>query len=113
MSKVYNINYNPSHTYETAEEFGEIIHMTTGYIPEHKLSNIYQSFVNYAKRADKTDYILLSGSNLVCILAVAAWLTEHDSVNVLQFSRKKDENGYKDTYYSYHVSTNGYERQAS
>jgi hypothetical protein len=113
MSKIYNTNFNPRHSYEKAEELGELVHMTKGYIPPHKLAQFSKFFQNYAKQANKDDYLLLSGSNLVCVIAVASWLEVHGEVQVLQHTKSKDDGEISDSYLVYHVTTNNHERQAS
>lgn len=111
MPKIYNTNFNPRHDYEKAEEFGELIHMTKGYIPPHKLNQLSKTFQTYAKQANKNDQLLLSGSNLVCVLAVAAWLEVHSEVQVLQHTKTRGEDGMTDLYLSHNVTTNGNECQ--
>lgn len=103
--RVYVTNYNGSYDYSGAEQFGEIINMTQGFIPLHRYDSILNVFSNYAKTANENDYLLLSGSNLVCGLAVSAWMKHHKSVKLLQHGKARDENkSFVPTYLEYHVN---------
>jgi hypothetical protein len=115
MPKVYNTNFNPRHSYEKAETLGQVIHMTKGYIPSDKIYQFQNDFKSYAKQAAPGDFLLLSGSNLVCVLAVAAWLEVHGEVIVLQHTKSRGigEEAPTDFYLSYNVSTKSNERSSS
>lgn len=99
MPKVYSTNYNGSYDYSAAEKFGTVIHMTQGFIPPHKHGAIMQTFENYAKTATADDYLLLSGSNLVCAMATAAWLKYNEKVRLLQHMKNKSPDGQQETSY--------------
>lgn len=105
MPKVYVTNYNGNYDYSKAEEYGELIHMTQGFIPGSRYDSSMKTFENYAKTASDDDYLLLSGSNLVCALAVAAWLRHKGKVNLLQHGKSWDESKNPiPVYLSYNVS---------
>lgn len=105
MPKVYSTNYNGSYDYSAAEKFGTVIHMTQGFIPPHRHNSIMQTFENYAKTATSEDYLLLSGSNLVCAMATAAWLKYNENVRLLQHMKSKASDGSQETsYVSYNVT---------
>jgi hypothetical protein len=90
--KVYVTNHNANYDYSSAEAYGEIIYMTSGYMPAKNYQSILTTFENYAKTATENDYLLLSGANLVCALAMAAWLRHHKSVTLLQHGKGMDDN---------------------
>lgn len=105
MPKVYVTNYNGNYDYSKAEAYGELINMTQGFIPAHRYGPTMKIFENYAKTANDDDFLLLSGSNLVCGLAVAAWLKYRKSCNMLQHGKSWDESKNSiPTYLSYNVS---------
>jgi hypothetical protein len=105
MPKVYVTNYNGNYDYSKAEAFGELINMTQGFIPSHRYDVTIRTFENYAKTASDEDYLLLSGSNLVCGLAVAAWLKHRKSCHLLQHGKSWDESKNSiPTYLAYHVT---------
>jgi hypothetical protein len=79
--------------------------MTSGYIPAKNYQSTLTTFENYAKTATENDYLLLSGANLVCALAMAAWLRHHDGVTLLQHGKGFDENKNPiPIYQQYYVS---------
>jgi len=90
--KVYVTNNNPNYDYSPAEKWGELINMTQGYIPAYRHEATLHTFENYAKTASEDDYLLLSGSNFVCALAVVAWMKHSKSLRFLQHSKEMDEN---------------------
>lgn len=105
MPKVYVTNYNGNYDYSKAESYGELIHMTQGFIPTSRYDGALKTFENYAKTASDEDFLLLSGSNLVCALAVAAWLRHRGSIKLLQHGKAWDESKNSiPTYLSYNVS---------
>jgi hypothetical protein len=105
MPKVYCTNYNGSYDYSAAEKFGTVIHMTQGFVPPHRHDAIMQVFENYAKTANSEDYLLLSGSNLVCAIATVAWLNYNPGIRLLQHMKVKGVDGTPQTsYVSYNVT---------
>jgi hypothetical protein len=84
MPKVYVTNYNPNFQYDAAEEFGDVIYMTEGVQSKAKMSKLYDVFKAFAQRASEEDFVMLSGTNLVCAIATSAWLSIHPRMNVLQ-----------------------------
>lgn len=103
--KVYVTNYNGNYDYSPAEAYGEIINMTSGFVPAKNFQSILNTFENYAKTATENDFLLLSGSNLVCALAMTAWMRHHGSVTLLQHTKVPDSNNNPTpSYQQYHVS---------
>lgn len=90
--KVYVTNYNGNYDYSPAEKYGELINMTQGFIPAYRYQSILSTFDNYAKTASDEDYLLLSGSNLVCALAVICWHKHGRKLRLLQHNKEFDEN---------------------
>lgn len=102
--KVYVTNYNGNYDYSSAESYGELINMTQGFIPFHRYDAVLNTFENYAKTANENDYLLLSGSNLVCALAVSAWIKHRGSARLLQHGKAWDEKKNPiPTYLEYNV----------
>jgi len=103
--KIFVTNYNPEHDYEVAEEMGTVVMMTHGFIPAGRLTKTYETFDTYAQQAQEGDALLLSGANIVCAMAVAAWLRHHPSVTVMQHTKVKSDNGgFRTSYITYNVS---------
>ena len=104
MPKVFITNYNPAYDYSKADELGETIMMSSGYIPEYKLAALEATFSEYARKANITDYLLLSGSNIVSALAAAAWMRNGKAVTFLQHGRTKSTDGNMITTYIAHYA---------
>lgn len=104
MPKVFITNYNPAYDYSRADELGETVMMSSGFIPEYKLAALEATFTEYAKQAHISDYLLLSGSNIVSALAAAAWAKQGKAVTFLQHGRSKNADGNMSTTYIAHYS---------
>ena len=89
--KVWVTNHNAAYDYSNAEQFGELVYMSQGFIPSNKLDNLFETFENYAKTASENDLLLLSGSNLVCALAAIAWNRHHPNMELMQHGKVLDE----------------------
>lgn len=90
-ANVYIVSFNPEHDYSDALKFGEIIYMTRGYIIGQETPTILRTFSSYAEIATEQDYLLLSGPNLLCSLATAAWLQVRGTVNLLNMTPVRDK----------------------
>lgn len=87
MPKVFVAN-NAGHNYSKAEEFGELIYLTQGAVNIHKeVDRLTEKLTNLIKVADKeSDFLLLSGNNLLCILAFDIWKSLHGKCKVLHWN---------------------------
>lgn len=83
VPKVYITNYNYAFDYTGAEGFGEPIFMTQGVVPNQHLLQKLDIFRKFAAQSSPEDYLLLSGSNVLCAMATIAWAEVHGSVNIL------------------------------
>ena len=88
--KIFVTNYNGNYDYSAAEKHGELVFMTHGYIPMHRFDSAMKSFENYAKESGPDDKLLLSGSNLICALAVLAWSRHRPHVELMQHGIRSD-----------------------
>jgi hypothetical protein len=70
--KVFVPNFVDSNDYSSAQEFGELVFLTEGVIVVGA-NTLHKKFETYFKNANEGDYLLLSGSNLVCATAYAEW----------------------------------------
>jgi hypothetical protein len=102
--RIFVTNFNPEHDYDVAEEMGETVMMTHGFIPAARLSKTMETFDTYARQASPDDALLLSGANIVCVLAIAAWLRHHPTVTVMQHTKVKDGSTFRTSYIKYDVS---------
>jgi len=88
---VYVVLFNPEFDYTDAERYGTICYMLKGFMVGKSTKELHHIFCQFAKTAKESDYLLLSGSNLVCALATAAWSKQFNSVNLLSMRAKKNK----------------------
>lgn len=86
MPNVYIVN-NAGHPYESAKEHGELVFLTSGHIDIYKeFTFLKRKLENLIKEASPDDYLLLSGSNLLCVIAENIWLKFHKKCNILHWN---------------------------
>jgi hypothetical protein len=94
MSTVYVVNFNANYDYTDAARFGEVVYMSKGYLPDRSPEDMAKLFREYAVNSKPEDYLLLSGSNILCAIAVAEWMAK-GPVNVLFMSTKNKKRQYE------------------
>ncbi len=94
MSKVYIVNF-AGHNYEQAEEYGEIVPVTIGYISMGSLDRILFDVITGLKNSTPEDWLLPSGLIAVNLIAGAIWMRMHGKIKILLWDRKskKGESG--------------------
>jgi len=113
-NKIHVTNYNPAYDYSNAEQYGELIFMTKGYLPPSAHRKAEESFLAYATQASTDDYLMLSGSNIVCALALASWLSVFKSANLLYHVKGKGSGeANSPSYIICHVPTHRNQSQAA
>lgn len=98
--RVYVINHSGL-DYEKAERFGTLVYLTRGYIDvvgiKDVLDRIWKKFDSQGveksslSNSQKTDYLLLSGSTILCILTCFLWYKKHKHLNLLVHNKKLDD----------------------
>ena len=78
-AKVYVIN-NSGHDYSEAEQFGDLVYLTTGEVSAYKTNLHYRMLAEKMKDAQEGDFILVTG--LASINAVAGWIIGSLGVNL-------------------------------
>lgn len=96
LSKPVNIfvpNYSDRNFYEPCTTFGEPVFMTKGIVME-SAENLHKKFAKFFSVAIPGDFLMLSGSHLVCSIAYAEWEKRFpEQRSILIF------NSYKKIYY--------------
>lgn len=103
MPKVYITNYNADFSYKLAEEYGETVFMTHGFVPAEQFDQTERRFESYAREATDEDMLLLVGATTVCAIAVAAWLRVHPEVTLLQYTKRRNEEGKSVPAYNMYI----------
>lgn len=82
MSKVLVVNKS-CHDFTAAEEYGEILYLTSGSVNRYSTSNMYRQFEREIKRSSPNDWIVLSGMTIMNSVVCAMFATIHKRLNLL------------------------------
>ena len=94
-SRVFVSNFS-GYDYDRATVFGKLIFMTHGFVPLNDLGEIRKKLDNFIDQSKSSDYLILSGHNLLCALISILWKEKHGFVNILHYDKKGDN-------YKHHV----------
>ena len=76
------------HDFSAAEPHGRLIYLTEGKIDPYATSKYYRMFEDRLKDSDPEDYILLTGLNMINVIAVIIMTRMHNRVNLLLFKSR-------------------------
>ena len=79
------------HNYEPAKKFGRFIALTTGNVNHFNVDRLAQNMATTLKVANEEDYLLISGSPMLNVIAVQIWLRKFPKVKLLQFSTREEQ----------------------
>jgi hypothetical protein len=85
--RVFVTNF-AGHDYTAAEEFGEIVPITKGYISFHSLDRVKYRVCESVGDSHEEDYLLLSGIPVICVIAASYWYFLHKKVKLLVHDKK-------------------------
>lgn len=86
-NKVYVTNFT-GFEYSEAEKFGEMVFMTEGYVDFKNINKVTEKLAFFIQKSKPDDYLLLSGNNLLCAIALHHWLMFHGTCKVLHWQLK-------------------------
>ena len=92
MKKVYVPNKS-IHDFSAAEKYGRLVFLSEGNINKYATSAIFRSFKKRMKDSDEGDFLLVTGLNVLNIIASMILTQKHKQVNLLLFQTsgvKKD-----------------------
>lgn len=87
VTRVFVTNF-AGHDYTAAEEFGEIVPVTKGYISFHSLDRVKYHVCEKIVESDAEDFLLLSGIPIICVIATTFWYFLHKKVKLLVHDKK-------------------------
>lgn len=87
--RVWVTNY-AGHDYEKAKPFGELCYLTKGYISFQSLDRVKFTLAQALIDSSPDDYLLLSGTSIVCVIAAVLFYAMHRRLNLLNFDKTKD-----------------------
>lgn len=85
MSDVYVVNHG-GYSYDTAKRFGNLIFMSKGYVTPENLDDVKEKLHSIIRTSLPTDYLLLSGSPLLCVIAASIWTKHHGAARILHWT---------------------------
>ena len=88
---VYVTNLNEEHDFTAAERWGELVFVTKGYTILSDLDKLEKKLQTHVDKSQPTDFIVLSGANILCSMFVLLWQKKHGYVNILHFSKKSKQ----------------------
>lgn len=93
VSRVYIANY-AGHDYTEAEAYGQLCYITRGFVSFDSLDRLKFSIAQAVADTQPQDWLLLSGTNIVNVLAALLWYEKHHVVKILNFD--KTERTYRE-----------------
>ena len=81
------------HDYEPAKEYGELKHIIKGFISFQSLDRVKYQIVESLQDYKENDFLLLSGTNIINVIATAYVMNKFRKVFLLVFD--KDDNTYR------------------
>lgn len=94
--RVFVTNF-AGHDYASAEQYGELVFITKGYISFQSLDRVKYSVMEAIVKSTPQDYLLLSGTPVICAIAAVAWFCLHREVKLLIHDKKvKDRIAYRE-----------------
>jgi len=90
MSRVYITNA-AGHDFSKAEKFGELTWITKGWVPLQSLDRVKFLVAEKLQHARPEDYLLLSGTQVVCVVAALYWFYKFGEVKLLVHDKKEDD----------------------
>lgn len=90
--RVFVTNY-AGHIYDDAERFGKLIFITRGFVNFSSPDRLKYYVAEGIKESSPDDYLLLSGSALLCTLISMIWLKKNGKIKILNWDKKSGTNG--------------------
>lgn len=79
------------HDYSKAKRFGNLVPFTIGNVNPFNFDRIMATVGPKLDLANEDDYLLISGSPIICSVIIAMWLRRFGRVRVLQWSTRKED----------------------
>jgi hypothetical protein len=92
--RVFVTNF-AGHDFAAAKPYGEIYWITKGYVSFQSLDRVKFLITEQVLLSDSEDWLLLSGTPLISVIAALVWYAIHKKVKLLVFD-KKDDGKYRE-----------------
>jgi len=84
MPTVY-ITSNSGHDYSAATHFGQLKFLSNGKMDPFKVNDIHRTFSEALADSNPEDYILITGLQVMNVVACSIMATKHGKLNILQY----------------------------
>ena len=84
MANVYVVNKS-SHDFSPAEEYGELVFLSSGPMNRYSTNNMVREFSERMKNSSPGDYIVPCSLNVMNAIATAIFAHKHGTLNLLLF----------------------------
>lgn len=84
--KVYVANY-AAHDYADCARYGELCFVTRGFISFQSLDRVKYQVAQGLKETTSDDWLALSGTNIINVLAAVLWFQKHGQVKILNYDK--------------------------
>lgn len=88
--RVYISNFG-GHDFSPAEKWGELQFITRGFISFQSLDRLKFQIAQGILDSSPDDYLLLSGTNIINVVAALLWFELHEKVNILNFDKTMND----------------------
>lgn len=88
---VWITNY-AGHEYLPAARFGELKYLSKGYINFQSLDRVKFQVAGDLIESKPEDYLLLSGTTTICVIAAIVWYEMHKKIMLLNWDKKANNN---------------------
>lgn len=83
------------HDYTKAEKYGTIVPITHGYVSFQSLDRVKFQITEEINKTRPQDWLLLSGTPLLSVIAATVWFAIHHQINLLVYDQK-DNGKYRE-----------------
>jgi len=85
-SRVFIANF-AGHDYTKAEVYGELRFITKGFVSFQSLDRLKFQVAEQVVHSRPDDWLALSGTNIVNVLAAVLWFSMHGTVKILNYDK--------------------------
>ena len=95
-ARVFVTNYT-EHDYKPAEQYGELVFITKGYVSFKNLDRLKSTIYEGLKDSTEEDWLCISGHGVLSALACVIWFAKHGKINMLIYDTKTKQD-YKELF---------------
>jgi hypothetical protein len=86
MATVYVVHQGDI-DFTPAQQYGDLRYITQGYARFDNVKKLSQQIANHLCDSKPTDFLVLSGNNLLCAIVCLMWMKLHGHINILHWAK--------------------------